>query len=87
MHLLHPRSLYAFTLFPCLSPCSEQTRENVVGSMNGCSVATWEVQYEMSANNPKRTFAKIGYASGTFGVRYYETLDFFSDHGCPEMQG
>ena len=30
----------------------------------------------MSAFDPKRT-PKLGYASGAFGVRYYETLDFF----------
>src|SRR5438552_11009427 len=40
VHLLHPRSLYACTLLPCLSPCGEQTREHVVRSMNGCSAAT-----------------------------------------------
>ena len=82
MNLLHPRSLYAFTLFPCLSPCSEQTREDVVGSMNQCSAATWQVQYEMFANNPNGQSPKLGYASGTFGVRYYETLDFFRITGA-----
>ena len=37
VRLLHPRSLYAWTLFPCLSPCAQQTREPIVRSMNGCS--------------------------------------------------
>ena len=40
VHLLHPRSLYAFTLLPCLSPCGEPTREPDVRSMNRCSAAT-----------------------------------------------
>src|SRR4029453_3291670 len=40
-HLLHPRSLYACTLFPCLSPCGEQTREPIVRSMNGCSAVSF----------------------------------------------
>ena len=82
MHLLHLRSLYAFTLFPCLSPCSEQTRENVVGSMNGCSVATWEVNTKCPLITQSGHSPKLGYASGTFGVRYYETLDFFRITGA-----
>ena len=36
----------------------------------------------MSAYDPKRTFAKLGYASGTFDVRYHETLDFFRIMGA-----
>jgi hypothetical protein len=36
----------------------------------------------MSAFDPKRTFAKIGLRSGTFGVRYHETLDFFRIKGA-----
>ena len=43
LHLLHTRSLYAYTLLPCLSPYGEQTREHVVRSMNGSSAATaWQ---------------------------------------------
>jgi hypothetical protein len=33
VHLLHPRSLYACTLFPCSSPCAQQTQEPIVRSM------------------------------------------------------
>ena len=37
---------------------------------------------QMSANDPKRTFAQLGYASGTFGVRYHQALDFFRITGA-----
>ena len=31
VHLLHPRSLYAWTLFPCSSPCVLQSRNPLLG--------------------------------------------------------
>ena len=37
---------------------------------------------QMSAFDPKRTFAKMGYALGTFGVRYHTALDFFRITGA-----
>ena len=39
------------------------------------------LRIEAVASSPP-TFAKLGYASGTFDVRYHETLDFFRITGA-----
>ena len=38
---------------------------------------TYVFASQISAFDPKRTFAKIGLRLRSFGVRYHEALDFF----------
>ena len=43
---------------------------------------TWLFAAQMSAFDPKRTFARLSCASGTFGVRYHQALDFLGIKGA-----
>ena len=52
-----------------------------MSAFEGKADMTFAVQ--MSANDPERTFAKIGLRLRyVFGVRYHETLDFFRIMGA-----
>jgi hypothetical protein len=81
MHLLHTKSLYASTLFPCFSPRSEQTREPVVRSMNGCSTATIPVMNTQLRHLSDRTSRDVGAQERTSTPRCNRHFSFRGQSG------